>query len=100
MYYHRPAAGGTIKSVCKRNGIFLRIVAEAALEELAAGTPEDRITPFWRVLDENSVTAGKIRGGAEFIRRMREREGIATHLTDKKRSAAKLEQYRYASVRS
>jgi len=81
-------------------GIFLRIVSEAALEELAAGKPVDQITPFWRVVDENSPTAKKINGGREFIRRMWEREGIPTHLTGRKPAAAKLEQYRYASVRT
>jgi hypothetical protein len=81
-------------------GIFLRIVSEAALEELAGGTPVDRITPFWRVVDENSPTAKKINGGRDFIRRMREREGIAPHQTGGRPAPAKLGQYRYASVRS
>jgi hypothetical protein len=81
-------------------GIFLRIVAEAALEQLSAGTPPDEITPFWRVVDQNSPTAKKLAGGPEFIRKMREREGITPHLKDKRKPVAKLERYRHASVRT
>ena len=55
-------------------GIFVRIVAEAALEELAKGTPESAITPFWRVVDESSPVASKLSCGPAFIRRMRASE--------------------------
>jgi hypothetical protein len=81
-------------------GIFLRIVAEAALEEHSAGKPVDQITPFWRVVDENSPTAKKLEGGPAFIHRMRDREGIAPHPTGKRKPVAKLERYRHASVRT
>ena len=55
-------------------GIFVRIVAEAALEDLAKGTPEKKITPFWRVVDENSPVATKLSCGPAFIQRMRASE--------------------------
>ncbi|WP_202903829.1 hypothetical protein [Neotamlana nanhaiensis] len=35
-------------------GIFLRIVAEAAYEELEQNTPIEQITPFWRIVNPNS----------------------------------------------
>lgn len=57
-------------------GIFVRIVAEAALEDLAKGMPEKAITPFWRVVDESSPVAAKLSCGPEFIRRKRESEGL------------------------
>ena len=56
-------------------GIFLRIVAEAALEDHAAGTPLHEITPFWRVIEPSSALASKISSGPDFIEREREREG-------------------------
>ncbi len=34
------------------SGIFLRIVAEAAHEELAQGKPISKIAPYWRIMDE------------------------------------------------
>ena len=55
-------------------GIFVRIVAEAALEDLANGTPEKKITPFWRVVDENSPVASKLSCGPAFIQKMRASE--------------------------
>jgi alkylated DNA nucleotide flippase Atl1 len=80
--------------------MFVRIVAEAALDELAAGKPDTEITPFWRVVEETGTIAQKLSAGPAFIRKMREREGIAPHPTDKRTSAAKLERYRHAPVRT
>ena len=48
-------------------GYHLRTVAEAALEAHAAGVPADAITPFWRVLDEQSPTTGRLPDGVAFI---------------------------------
>lgn len=48
-------------------GYHLRTVAEAALEAHAAGAPVEAITPFWRVLDENSLTTGRLPGGVAFV---------------------------------
>jgi hypothetical protein len=55
-------------------GIFLRIVGEAALEARDAGVPEDRITPFWRIVEPQSPLAGKLSCGRDFIARMRKEE--------------------------
>lgn len=57
-------------------GILVRIVAEAALEELRTGRKLSEITPFWRIMDEKSPTAKKLNGGAEFIAKQRKAEGI------------------------
>lgn len=45
-------------------GIFLRIVAEAALEEYKHGKPANKITPFWRVIDSNSPLGKKLSADA------------------------------------
>ncbi len=46
-------------------GIFLRIIAEIALEELGAGKTE--VAPFWRVIDPKSPLAKKLTCGPEFL---------------------------------
>ncbi len=48
-------------------GYHLRTVAEAALEAHAAGMPIEAITPFWRVLDEQSPTTGRLPDGVAFV---------------------------------
>lgn len=48
-------------------GYHLRTVAEAALEAHAAGVPVEAITPFWRVLDEDSPTTGRLPDGVAFV---------------------------------
>lgn len=57
-------------------GIFLRIIAEAALDEKEAGTPVSKLTPFWRAMSPKDKIAKKVRCGPEEIARMREAEGI------------------------
>ncbi|MGH9821779.1 MAG: hypothetical protein ACREDR_00750 [Blastocatellia bacterium] len=57
-------------------GFHLRTVAEAAFEAHEKGASLSKITPFWRVLDENTPTAERLACGAEFIKRMRAREGL------------------------
>lgn len=42
------------------SGIFLRIVAEAAHEELAAGKPKDQVTPFWRIIEPKAPIRKKL----------------------------------------
>jgi len=41
-------------------GIFLRIVAEAAIEEMRNGKPVSTVTPFWRCVTNESSIARKI----------------------------------------
>jgi hypothetical protein len=55
-------------------GIFLRIVAERALAQLAHGSSATQVTPFWRVIDPDSALAGKLSCGPALIRRHRDAE--------------------------
>ena len=54
--------------------IFLRVVAEAALEEVAAGEPLAQVAPFWRVVDPGSPLARKLSCGPNLIRQQIEIE--------------------------
>jgi hypothetical protein len=49
------------------SSIFLRIVAELALESIAAGTAISRATPFWRVIPPDGPIAKKLSCGPDFI---------------------------------
>ncbi len=40
--------------------IFVRMSAEAALEDIADNTPHSEIAPFWRVIDSRAKMAGKL----------------------------------------
>jgi hypothetical protein len=55
-------------------GIFLRIVAELALEKMKKGVPVEKISPFWRVIDPHSPTAKKLTCGPSFIEKQRKKE--------------------------
>jgi hypothetical protein len=54
--------------------IYLRIVAEVALQELAAGVPRDEVVPFWRVIEPGSKIAGRLSCDADFIAELRATE--------------------------
>lgn len=54
--------------------IFVRIVAQAALEELENGADLGDITPFWRVVAPEDKVAAKLNVDREWIRRQREME--------------------------
>lgn len=56
------------------SSIFLRIVAEAALEDIAAGAKPAYVTPFWRVVDPQSPLARRLSCGPDFVLTMREME--------------------------
>jgi hypothetical protein len=56
------------------SSIFARIAAEAALDDMAAGKPVDKITPFWRLIDPISPIAKKLSCGPGFIAKMRKAE--------------------------
>ena len=58
-------------------GIFLRIAAENAYEELMKGKSISKITPFWRMIDTKSPSAKKLACGVDFVREMREKEGLS-----------------------
>lgn len=51
--------------------IYLRVVAEVALDELEAGKPMDEVLPFWRVIEPNDKLASKLSCGAEGIKHLR-----------------------------
>ncbi len=57
--------------------LFLRIVAEAAWDDLQDGTPLDRVIPFWRAIDAASPVAARLRCGPDWIRDRREAEAAA-----------------------
>lgn len=54
--------------------IFIRISAEAALEELADGASIDDVTPFWRVLTSGDKIAKKLDVDLAWLDRQRELE--------------------------
>jgi len=56
-------------------GIFMRIAAEVALEDLAAG--KEVVAPFWRVVEPKSPLAKKLSCGPEWIAQHRIAEGIS-----------------------
>ncbi|MBY0433712.1 MAG: hypothetical protein K2U26_06350 [Cyclobacteriaceae bacterium] len=58
------------------SGIFLRIVSEAAHEQIEKGTPISKVTPFWRVVDEKSPLNKKLSFGSGFVVQQRKREGL------------------------
>jgi hypothetical protein len=91
-YIKQIAKGKSINTVTMRNdlavennavftcplttGIFLRIVAEAANEQMEQGVPLKNITPFWRVVEPNSALAKKLTFGQEFLMEQRKKEKI------------------------
>lgn len=57
-------------------GIFLRIVSEAAHEQLMKGQPVHKVAPFWRIVDEKSSLNKKFSFGERFVRDQRKKEGL------------------------
>lgn len=68
------AAKGADAACPVSTSIFLRIVAEAAWDELASGASLQEIAPFWRVIEPNSAIAKKLRADSQFIATQRARE--------------------------
>ena len=58
------------------NVSFLRIVAEAAIEELDSGVDVEKVAPFWRVLGSGDRLAKKLDFPLEMIDSLRRSEGI------------------------
>jgi hypothetical protein len=56
------------------SAIFLRMVAEAALDRIAAGEAPSAVTPFWRVIAPGSTIAKKLSCDGDFIATMRAME--------------------------
>lgn len=57
-------------------GIYLHIVAEVALDEMADGTPISEVAPFWRVVTPSSNLAQKLSCGPAGVRALRANEGL------------------------
>lgn len=58
------------------SGIFLRIVSEAAHEQIEKGKPLNKVAPFWRVIDEKSALNKKLSFGQNFVKQQRKKEGL------------------------
>jgi len=58
------------------SGIFLRIVAEHAYEELQKGKSVDEVAPFWRIIDSKAPAAKKLTFGMDFLKEQRKNEGL------------------------
>jgi len=59
------------------SSLFLRMVAEAAIDEINAGAPPDEVTPFWRIVAPSGPIAAKLSCGQNFIAEMRRKETAA-----------------------
>lgn len=57
--------------------IFLRVVAEVALQDLRDGKPASDVIPFWRLIAPGSTIARKLDCDEAMIRDFRAMEGIA-----------------------
>ncbi len=60
------------------SGIFLRIVSEAAHEQIENGVALNKVTPFWRMVDEKSALNKKLSFGTEFVMNQRKKEGLSS----------------------
>ncbi|MBL8087629.1 MAG: hypothetical protein JNM85_06105 [Chthonomonas sp.] len=69
-------ANGADATCALTSGIFMRIIAELALESLAGGAALTEVSPFWRVVKPNSPLANKLSCGAEHVAALRRAEGI------------------------
>lgn len=56
--------------------IYLKVVAEVALADLAEGKSSTDVVPFWRVIDPNSKIAKKLSCDSQLIEHYRLLEGI------------------------
>lgn len=56
------------QSMCPvTTAIYLRVVAEVALRDLADGKPLDQVVPFWRVVTPTSKVAQKLSCGPDHV---------------------------------
>ncbi|MEM9532869.1 MAG: hypothetical protein AAGA23_18255 [Pseudomonadota bacterium] len=56
--------------------IFIRIAAEAAIEEMEDGAEPSAVTPFWRLLTPTDKISKKLPIDSVWIAHQREREGL------------------------
>jgi len=57
-------------------GIFIRVIAEKAYEEMLSGMSLERISPFWRIISITDPVAKKLSFGTAFIQQQRAKEGV------------------------
>jgi len=57
--------------------IFLRVVSEAAIEDLNSGKSKSEVTPFWRIVEPDSKIASKLEFGRDAIKQLRQEEGLS-----------------------
>jgi hypothetical protein len=55
--------------------IFLRVVAEVALADMAKGVDQGKVVPFWRVITVKDKVAAKLSCGAEGVEHLARLEG-------------------------
>lgn len=56
--------------------IFVRIAAEAALEQIEEGKPISQVTPFWRILRAEDKITARLSIDPEWVTTQRRLEGI------------------------
>jgi hypothetical protein len=56
------------------SSIFVRIVSEAAIDEMTAGARPEAVTPFWRIVDPKGPIAKKLSCAQNFVADMRRKE--------------------------
>lgn len=61
--------------------LFLRMVAEAAWEEIGAGRPADEVAPFWRVVTPDSPVGRRLTVDPDWIRHRRALEAQGAPLS-------------------
>jgi len=57
--------------------IYLKVVAEVALDDLAQGRPRDAVVPFWRVIEPGSKIAARLSCGDGVIEHHRRLDAAA-----------------------
>ncbi|MEO0364354.1 MAG: hypothetical protein AAF265_02555 [Pseudomonadota bacterium] len=62
--------------------IFLRIVADWAVEEMDAGVPVDQVAPFWRAIGPDDRIAKKLAIDSTRLQALREAEQSSPSATD------------------
>jgi hypothetical protein len=77
---------GADKTCPVTSGIFLRIVVEAAYEAYQNGTALHKITPFWRMINEESPAAKKLSFGTAFLKEQRQKEHLGVSKTIRQKS--------------
>lgn len=51
--------------------IYLRVVAEVALDDMETGKSMDEVVPFWRLIDPSDKIASKLSCGPDVLRHLR-----------------------------